>query len=632
MSDSKVYTTSHAKKEKLLLLAFGTLGIVYGDIGTSPLYALRECFHGTHSVAPTVGNILGVLSLTFWSLTMVVSIKYILFIMRADNRGEGGIFSLLALVPSDPAKISKWGKTAVVLVGLLGASLLYGDGIITPAISVLSAVEGLKVATSAAEPAVVPITCLVLFILFLIQRHGTGRISNVFAPVMFVWFIVIGALGLVEIQKTPKVLFALNPEYAVQFFKENGFHGFLVLGAVILVITGGEALYADMGHFGKKPIRLTWFCLVFPSLLLNYFGQGAFLLNHPDFSEPFYGLVPKPLLYPMVALATMATIIASQAMITGVFSLTRQAVQLGFWPRVHIVHTSGETQGQIYIPSTNMFLMITCIGLVLFFGASGKLAAAYGVAVTADMTITSLIFFVVITKTWKWGIERALPLLLIFLLFDLSFLGSNLFKLHAGGWFPVFVAVVIMTLMTTWNRGRKELSERIVSAIIPVELFLEDVERTKPPRVEGTAVFMSSMTSGVPPVLLHHFKHNHVLHKQVVLLSIQVADAPFVTKHERLRLEELGHGFYRLVAHNGFMENPNVPEVMRRAYRLGLATNPESTSYYLGRETLLTEGKSNMMKWRKRLFRFISRNATNPTAYYGIPPGRVIELGMQINL
>jgi KUP system potassium uptake protein len=433
--------------------------------------------------------------------------------------------------------------------------------------------------------------------------------------------------------QNPRVFSAVNPLYACQFFIENGRHGFVVLASVVLVITGGEALYADMGHFGRKPIRFAWFVLVFPSLLLNYFGQGALLLGDPSLAaNPFYGLVPRNLLYPMVALSTVATVIASQAMITGVFSLTRQAVQLGFCPRVHIIHTSHETQGQIYIPVVNTLMMVACIALVLVFRESSRLASAYGIAVTADMAITSMIYFFVIVKTWKWPFGRAVFLILLFAIFDLTYFGSNLSKVMDGGWFPLVVALLIVVAMTTWKRGRKELGKRISDSMIPLDLFLKDVAKHQPHRVEGTAVFMSSFFEGSPPTLLHHFKHNQVLHKQVALLSIQVADIPYVHLKDQLYLEDLGQGFYRLIARFGFMQTPHVPEIMRRAYRVGLVSNPASTTYFLGRETLLTSGLSKMSQWRKKLFAFFSRNAANPTAYFGIPPGRVVELGIQINL
>ncbi len=619
--------------KRLWPLALGALGVVYGDIGTSPLYAIKECFHGIHAIPISELNVLGVLSLVVWSLTVVVTFKYIGFIMRADNRGEGGMFALLALVPSAEKLRSRWGRGAVLLLGIFGASLLYGDGVITPAISVLSAVEGLGVATHALEPAVVPITVVILLGLFLVQKKGTGTVGKIFGPVMVVWFGSLAVLGLAHLAKNPGVLVAVDPRYAVRFFAENQWHGAVVLGSVVLCITGAEALYADMGHFGKKPIRLTWFALVFPALLLNYFGQGALLLRDPSVAaNPFYAMVPRALLYPMVGLATFATVIASQALISGAFSLTRAAVQLGYMPRVHIVHTSGKEEGQIYIPEVNYGLMIACIALVLGFQESSRLAAAYGIAVTMDMVITSLVFYYVIRKAWGWQLWKAVPLTLLFLSFDVSYLGANLFKFLDGGFVPVLIAIALFTVMTTWKRGRGELAARVKSGILPLGLFLEDVERRKPHRVDGTAVFMFSDPHGTPPALLHHLKHNQVLHEQVVLLSILAEDVPTVASAERVTLEKLPENFYRLQARYGFMETPNVPDVLRRAWRLGLTTDPATTSYFLGRESLLTTGTSRMMRWRKELFAFLSKNARTATAYYGLPPGRVVELGMQIDL
>jgi len=612
-------------------LAVAALGVVFGDIGTSPLYTMRECFYGIHAIPPTHQNVLGVLSLIFWSLTMVVSFKYISFVIRADNRGEGGIFALLALLP--PAA-SKRGSVAVVGT-LLGAALLYGDGMITPAISVLSAVEGLEVATSSLTPLVVPLTALILLGLFSLQHKGTGGIGRVFGPVMVVWFLVIALLGVRGILQHPQVLEALSPHYAVRFFLENRIHAVVVLSAVVLCLTGVEALYADLGHFGARPIRLAWFGLAFPALLLNYAGQGAILLSDPaHVSNPFYALAPRSLLYPVVGLATLATVIASQALISGAFSLTRQAIQLGYLPRMHIVHTSGEAEGQIFIPWVNRALMVACILLVIGFGRSSNLAGAYGVAVTAQMVITSTLFFLVIRHRWSWSIWKALPLLLLFLFFDVSFFSANLyFKFLAGGWLPVGVAIVMLTVMLTWRDGRAELRRQVTSQLLPLDLLLRDLQRQMPPRVEGTAVFLASNPIGTPPAMLHHLKHNHTLHEQVVILSIGVSDDdPVVPKAERVHVEELGSGFFRIQARYGFMQTPNVPEILRQAWRQGLTTDPATTSYFLGRETLLTTGKGRMMRWRKSLFRFLSRNAEPATAYFGLPPGRVVELGMQVEL
>ncbi|MGZ6139423.1 MAG: potassium transporter Kup [Myxococcaceae bacterium] len=613
-------------------LAIAALGIVFGDIGTSPLYAMRECF-GEHGVAPTSENVLGVLSLMLWSLTLVVAVKYLGFIMRADNQGEGGIFALLALIPRAETRWEMRQRTAVVLLALFGAALLYGDGVITPAISVLSAVEGLSVVTSAAEPLVVPVTCVILAILFLVQRRGTARIGGIFGPVMLVWFLFIAVTGLIQIVSTPGVLAAVNPWHAVRFFRANGFRGFEVLGAAVLAITGGEALYADMGHFGRHPIRVSWFSVVFPSLLLNYCGQGALLLTDTGArANPFYALVPRLLLVPSVVLATLATIIASQALISGAFSLTRQAVQLGYVPRLNIVHTSRESEGQIYLPAVNQFLMVSCIALVLGFGQSSKLAAAYGIAVTGTMLITTLVFFFITVHAWRWPLWKALSVAVLFLCIDIPYFVANVLKFVQGGWFPVVVALAAFACFTTWKRGRAELAERFAASALTIDELLVDLERSPVTRVRGTAVFLSSSTTLVSPVLLHHLKHNQVLHEQVILLSVLPLNVPEVPMEQRVSVEALRLGFYRVTAKYGYRQSPRVPEVLRRARSLGLATKPETTSYYVGRETVLPRGRSQMAYWRKVLFRFISRNARATTDFFSIPPGRVVELGMQIDL
>ncbi|MCE5334559.1 MAG: KUP/HAK/KT family potassium transporter [Desulfobacteraceae bacterium] len=616
-----------------LLLALGALGIVYGDIGTSPLYAIRECFHGTHAVQLTETNIFGVLSLVFWSMTMVVCVKYVIFVMRADNHHMGGIFALLALIPSNPGKISPKLYSVVVLAAIFGSALLYGDGVITPAISVLSAVEGLEVATEAAKPLVVPLTCTILLVLFLVQHRGTGLIGSVFGPIMVIWFITIATMGIAQIVQRPDILQAVNPIYAFRFFAANHLHGIVVLGSVVLCITGGEALYADMGHFGRNPIRISWLCLAYPALLSNYFGQGALLLTDHSFAfNPFYGLVPRTFLYPMVCLSTIATIIASQAMISGIFSITQQAIQLGFCPRMQLVHTSRETQGQIYIPEVNYLMMVTCISLVLIFQKSSGLAGAYGIAVTADMAFTSILFFFVVTRTWGWSMAKAVPLLVLFLIFDFSFFGANLLKIFDGGWITLTIAAVVATALTTWRDGRAALAKIMAGSRLPVDTFLEDVARHKPIRVPGTAVFMSVSPLGIPISLLHHFKHNKVLHEQVVILSIRSADIPTVSDQNKVTLEELGQGFYRLTALYGFMEKPDVPRIMELACAKGLQNDLHTTSYYLSREVLLTGGDSNLMRWRKAIFAFMSRNARTATAYFDVPPDRVVELGVQIRL
>jgi len=641
---------------RLAVLALGALGVVYGDIGTSPLYALKECFTGPHGVPVTKGNVLGVLSLIFWSLNFVVTFKYLTVVMRADNRGEGGILALLALVrphgEGRPTGAYRW----LIGTGLFGAALLYGDGIITPAISVLGAVEGLSIATPALSPWIVPIAVVIISALFAVQRRGTAGIGNIFGPITGVWFICIAVLGVVGILRHPSVLVALNPWYAVTFLWQEGFTGMMVLAAVVLVVTGGEALYADMGHYGKRPIRVAWYAVVLPALVLNYFGQGAILLESPAAARnPFYSLVPDWALYPMVAIATGAAIVASQALISGAFSLTRQAVQLGYCPRVNIVHTSSRTIGQIYIPQVNNALWVACIGLVLAFQSSSNLAATYGVAVTGTMTTTTVLLLVVARKLWHWSLPRVVVLGTIFLVVDLAFLGTNLFKIPDGGWFPVLAALIVYLFMSTWKKGRARLSEIVLENTLPIEIFLADIAKHKPVRVPGIAVFLTSVRGGAPPVLLHHLKHNKVLHEKVILLSVMVQEIPQVADGERVQYRELGEGFCEVVASYGFMETPDVP-AMLQAVRLVTGDGRElrvevmATSFYLGRETLIPVDRRRqgaaasrpvpagettirepvMPRWRKKLFIFMTRNAQSATAFFGLPPNRVVELGAQI--
>ena len=519
------------------------------------------------------------------------------------------------------------------MLGLFGAALLYGDGVITPAISVLSAVEGLEVATSAFSPFVVPITCLILVALFAVQKRGTGGIGAIFGPVTLVWFVAITLTGLPWIFRHPQILAAVNPLYGLRFFAAHGRHGFLVLGSVVLCVTGGEALYADMGHFGTRAIRTAWYACVFPALLVNYFGQGALLLERPEAAaNPFYALVPGAWLYPMVVLATIATVVASQALISGAFSLTRQAVQLGYLPRVTVVHTSGKTEGQIYIPEVNWLLMLACLALVLGFRSSNDLADAYGIAVTGTMAITSLLFYYVARDLWHWSLARAGAIVAVFLAFDLSFFAACSAKIAHGGWFPLVVAATVFTVMVTWKRGRALLSERITAESLPMALFLADIESSKPHRVPGTAVFLSSTRRGTPNVLLHHFKHNKVLHKQVVILSIATDAVPEVADADKVRIKSFGQGFWAVTAHYGFKESPHVLDVLRRCRPLGLTLNEADTSFYLGRETLLSSKGQGMAEWRKMLFRFLSRNARSATDFFAIPPNRVVEIGAQIEL
>lgn len=617
---------------KLPLLAVAALGIIYGDIGTSPLYTIKECFSGLHGVEPTPANVLGILSLVFWSLLLVVGLKYVVFIMRADNKGEGGIFSLLSMLQSPRLNGTQW--ELLTFLAACGAALLYGDGVITPAISVLSAIEGLNMATDAAARYVVPLTCQVLIILFFFQRRGTARIGKLFGPIMVVWFLVLGTLGIRAIAANPQILAALDPRQAIGFFAHNGLHGFLVLGAVVLCITGGEALYADMGHFGRLPIRLSWYGAVLPGLVLNYYGQGALLLHHPELVEvnPFYALVPISLLYPMVALSTAATIIASQAMISGVYSLTQQAVQLGFAPRMHIVHTSEQTKGQIFMPTVNWMLMLACLSLVLAFKESTRLAAAYGIAVTATMAITSFIFYKVTRMRWHWPLWRAGLLLAIFLSLDCSFLGANLLKVFDGGWITVCIATAILVAMVTWRDGRAILAKHYSLMKIPTEVFLKDIASYKPQRIAGTAVFMSISPEGIPHTLLHHFKHNEALHERILLLSILSTETPTVAQEERVRIDDLGLGFYRITATYGFMESPDMPEILDLLAAKGMPVDVYSTSFYMGRETMTATGGAPMARWRKLLFIYMSRNAWNATSFFKLPPDRVVELGNHVEL
>jgi len=625
--------TAIPRRDKTLRLALAALGVVYGDIGTSPLYAVRECFSGPHAIALNEINLFGVASLIFWSLTIVVTVKYVGFILRADNRGEGGIFALLGLIKGSNAKLSPTMRATVSLGAIFGAALLYGDGIITPSISVLSAIEGLEVATVTAKPFIVPLTCAVLVALFLLQKRGTTGIGKIFGPVMIIWFLTIGTTGLLEILRFPRILAGLDPRYALNFFAANHLHGFVVLGSVVLCITGGEALYADLGHFGRRAITWSWVSLAFPALLLNYFGQCALLLSNPGAAlNPFYGLVPIELLYPMVALATTATVIASQALISGAFSLTQQAIQLGFSPRMQIVHTSAEIKGQIYIPGVNYALMVACLLLVLSFRESSRLAGAYGLAVTATMSLTSGLYLLAAIYAWRWPMWKALPPVGLFLLFDLSFFGANVLKLVDGGWITLVAAIVITTVFTTWEKGREELKRKISAGRLPVDVFLSDLARHGLHRVPGTAVFMTLSPEGVPSTLLHHVKHSQVLHEHVVLLTIQSGEVPKIEDDQRIALQNLGQGFYRLTALYGYMETPNIPRIMKLAAKTGMPVEPLKTSFYLGRETLLTTGTSRMRRWRKNLFALMSRNSTNPTTFFGIPPNRVVELGAQVKL
>ncbi len=622
-----------SSRKGLPLLAIAALGVIYGDIGTSPLYTIKECFSGKHGVAATPANVTGIMSMVFWSLIIVISLKYVVFLLRADNKGEGGTFSLLATLRSKLENNTKvW--TLLTLLAAVGAALLYGDGVITPAISVLSAVEGLNMATDAAAPYVVPMTCLILIGLFSIQKQGTAVIGQVFGPIMVAWFATIGFLGCRAILQQPAILAAINPLCAVNFFVVNQFHGIVALASVVLCITGGEALYADMGHFGRLPIRLGWYGVVLPGLLLNYFGQCALLLDNPDIANvnPFYALAPKSMLYPLVGLATISTIIASQAMISGVYSLTQQAIQLGFTPRMRIIHTSKQAKGQIYMPTVNWLLMIACLTLVLVFKESSRLAAAYGIAVTATMAITSFLYFQVTRIRWHWPLWKSGSLLALFLFFDCSFLGANLLKVVDGGWITLGIAAVVATSMITWRDGRALLAKHYGLMHMPAEVFLKDLAELDLPRTSGTAVFMSITPKGIPHTLVNLLKHNEALHERILLLSVISAETPTIAEEDRLSVTDLGMGFYRIHAHYGFMETPNILKSLDLLDKIGLPVDIYTTSFFLGRETLLATGTNAMAQWRKHLFIFMSRNSWNASAFFGLPAERVIELGTQVEL
>jgi KUP system potassium uptake protein len=619
---------------RLAVLTLTALGVVYGDIGTSPLYTLKECFSPEHGLATNAVNVFGILSLIVWSIFLVVVFKYLIFILRADNRGEGGVLALLALVLQRERRTEERKRRMLLIVlGVFGTALLYGDGVITPAISVLGAMEGLEVVTPAFASYVVAITVGILLSLFAVQRGGTARLGKAFGPITLVWFLAIGTLGLLQIIQQPGILAAVNPWYAVRFFSIHGFVGFAILGSVFLAVTGAEALYADLGHFGKRPIRVAFFAVVLPSLLLNYFGQGALLLRDPSaVSNPFYLLAPRVLLYPLLVVATMAAIVASQALISGAFSLAQQSVQLGFSPRLTIIHTSEREYGQIYVPEINKALMIGTLLIVIGFQSSSALGAAYGIAVTGTMAITTILFTVVARTQWRWPLWKALGLAAIFLTFDIAFLSANVLKIGNGGWVPLAIALGVFTLMTTWKSGRGILNAITRRASLPLDLLLEDIGRKAPTRVSGTAVFMTSDNTGAPVVLMHHLKHNKALHERVILLSVNTAKTPDVSDESRVSVTPLEHGFYRVTATFGFMEQPSVPEVLRLCEQHGLNVRLGATSFYLGSERLIPTGREKLARWRKKLFIVMSRNAQSATEYFQIPPNRVVELGAQIEL
>ncbi|MGH8492206.1 MAG: potassium transporter Kup [Moraxellaceae bacterium] len=625
-------TEHHGHKSSTAALTMGALGVVFGDIGTSPLYALKECFHAAHGIAITPENVFGILSLIFWSITLVVSLKYIAFIMRADNNGEGGIMALLALTLRSEHK-SPRRRALLVAIGLFGAALFFGDGIITPAISVLSAVEGLKVATPVLGPYVLPITIAVLISLFVIQRHGTGSMGKLFGPVMFLWFATLAVLGLINIGHHPDVLRAVNPLWAVQFVAEHQFIAFVTLGAVVLTITGGEALYADMGHFGRRPIRLAWFYMVFPALLLNYCGQGALLLSDPTAVEnPFYRLVPEWGLFPLVILATLAAVIASQAVISGVFSITRQAVQLGYLPRFDIQHTSTREIGQIYVPAVNWALLAAIILLVLTFKSSSNLASAYGIAVTMTMICDTILAMVVARKLWNWNPFVATLIGAPFLVVDLAFFGSTSLKVLQGGWFPLLIGLIVFTIMSTWKRGRELLFERLANETMPLGLFVNSIGGGAVQTVPGTAVFMTGSHKYVPHAMLHNMKHNKILHERNVLLTLVTQDIPFVDDSERVTVSEISHNFFLITGYYGFKEQPDVPALLADCATHKMEFDMMDTSFFLSRERIIATPAPGMAMWREKLFVGMSRNAAAATDFFQIPTNRVVELGTQVEL
>jgi KUP system potassium uptake protein len=631
---------AHGHGASTLTLAIGAVGVVFGDIGTSPLYAFRETFashHGAPGISPDAAHIHGVLSLVFWSMMMVVTVKYVLTITRADNKGEGGSLALLALIrrASDSAK---W-TAPLVLLGVFATALFYGDSMITPAISVLSATEGLQYIVPGFEPWIVPTAIAILVCLFALQSRGTERVGKLFGPVMLTYFGMLATLGVMHLSANPAIILeTINPLNAFNFFMADGFTAFIALGSVVLAVTGAEALYADMGHFGRKPIGLSWLTFVFPALMLNYMGQGAMVLSQTSpeataalIKDPFFLMIPDAVKVPVVILALLATIIASQAVISGAFSLTQQAIQLGFIPRMDIRHTSASAAGQIYIPAINWGLMVMVILLVLFFQSSSNLAAAYGIAVTGAMFIDTLLLAAVLTALWRWPLWKALPLVAIFLIVDVAYFGANLIKVPQGGWVPLAIGFVIFTLLTTWARGRKLMRERMSESALPLEIFAKSAKNSAL-RVPGTAIFMASTTAGVPSALLHNIKHNKVLHERVVILTINIADVPYVYSTSRCEMTDLGDGFYRAVLHYGFMEETDVPEGLKAMQRCGGEFDMMHTSFFLSRQTLIPSEHPGMPIWREKVFAWLMRNSASAMDFFKLPTNRVVELGSQVEI
>lgn len=625
-------SSSASNHSKIPALTLAALGVVFGDIGTSPLYTMKEVFSaGHHPVPLNEANMFGILSLIVWALIMVVSVKYVAFIMRADNRGEGGIMALLALASRNAENdLSK--KRIIMMLGILGACMFYADGMITPAISILSAIEGLELAAPALHPLIVPITLLVLFLLFWAQSKGTAMMGAFFGPIMLLWFGTLGILGLIEVIQYPFILAALNPIYAVQFFQHQPWIAFVALGAVVLAVTGAEALYADMGHFGRLPVRLAWFGLVLPALILNYFGQGALILKSAGaVKNPFYLLAPQWMLFPMIIIATLATVIASQAVITGAFSVSRQALQLGFIPRMHVSHTSESQQGQVYMPRVNWGLMLAVMTLVLGFQSSGDLAAAYGIAVTGDMVITTLLAGIVFHTLWGWGKLRTIALVVLFLTIDFAFFAANILKIPDGGWVPLVIGTIIFTLMLTWKTGRTQLYLHLKNEAMAVQPFIEAMSAHPPARVPGNAIFLTPNPDGVPHAMLHNLKHNKVLHEKVVLLTVKFLDIPYASADRRLEVTALGHEFYKVIVNYGFKDAPDLPRDLGLCAEKGLQLEAMDTSYFIGKESLIASRKPGMAFWRKKIFIGLFRSAESITNQFKLPPNRVVELGAQVS-
>ena len=619
----------HNSNQKFnIATSIAALGVVYGDIGTSPLYALKESFHHGHNIGLNPENIYGILSLIFWSLMIVISIKYVFFILKADKNGEGGILALTNLVSSPNHKYS------LLLFGLFGTALLYGDGMITPAISVLSAVEGLSLITPVFDAYIIPITIAILIGLFSIQKHGTATVGKIFGPITLIWFLVLGLLGLINIVDSPTILAAINPTHAIQFFMVNKLNGFFVLGSVFLVITGGEALYSDLGHFGRKPITHAWFIIVLPCLILNYFGQGAFLLSHPEgIKNPFFLMAPNWALAPLVILATAATVIASQALITGVFSLTMQAVQSSYISRVKIVHTSEHERGQIYIRFMNNFLMIACVILVLSFKSSSNLAAAYGIAVTMTMGITTLLFYEFVKTNWKWNPLKALIICGFFLIIDLAFFGANIVKLHDGGWVPVAIALAVFTLMTTWRKGRSLLARHLSHKTIPLSNFIERLQQEKSPRIPGTAIYLNSAAKNTPYALFHTYEYFKVIHQQMIFVSVQTTESPYSKNECSHTVTQLGDNIFQVILYFGYLEIQNVPKALAKVQLNNEFIKPNEAIYFLGKEKIFAEAKIlGMALWREKLFAFLNLNSLDATSYFSLPQNRVVEIGMHIEI